>query len=110
MSAGYAVRGFMAVIDIARPRQDPQLLEDNRAIIDEIVVPFPADSHFKRLAASSAGDLDTVSRDLAKYPTGPVAPPDRAERALTLCLEQGRLPDKEGRLRVVDFAHAPADR
>jgi len=106
ISAGYAVRGFMAVIDIARARQDPQLLEDNRAIIDEIVVPFPADSHFKRLAAWSAGDLDTVSRDLAKYPTGAFAPPERAERAINLCLDQGRLPDREVLLRIVEFAQA----
>src|SRR5438445_432780 len=106
ISAGYAVRGFMAVIDIARARQAPQLLEDNRAIINEIVVPFPADSHFKRLAAWSAGDLDTVSRDLAKYPTGAFAPPERAERAINLCLDQGRLPDREVLLRIVEFAQA----
>ena len=106
ISAGYAIRGFMALIDIARARQDPQLVEDNRAIIEEIVAPFPPGSNFKQLPALSAADLDALIPELAKYPSGAFAPPERAERALNLCLDLGRLPAREVLLRMAEFAEA----
>ena len=102
-SAGYAIRGFTAAIDIARARQNQNLLEEYRAVVEEIVLPFPADSHFRRLLAYPAVDLDKLTNSLDAYPHGPLAPPERAERALSLCSDHGRFPLRETLRRMADF-------
>lgn len=105
-SAGYAIRGFMAVMDIARARQDPDLLDTYRQVIEDIVAPFAADSSFRRLLAYAVGDIDALQMGLALYPTGAFAQPERAERALSFCLDHQRPPDKETLRRIVEFTSA----
>ena len=103
-SAGYAIRGFMAVMDIARARQDPDLLDAHRQIVADIIAPFASDSPFRRLLAYTDGDMDALLSALEKYPTGSFAPPERAERALSFCLDHQRLPSKDALGRIAQVA------
>jgi hypothetical protein len=54
--AAYCVHGFIAALDVARARRDSQLVEQYRAVLDEILKHFAADSLFGRLRA----DLDRL--------------------------------------------------
>jgi class 3 adenylate cyclase len=89
-SAGYAVRGFMALIDVAHARQDDRLAESYREILDTILMAFPADSFFRRWLGYGGPDLRPIEAavdDMARTAAGL---PERAERGLNLLLDAGK--------------------
>jgi hypothetical protein len=91
-SAGYAVRGFIAAIDVAHSRQDDRLAESYREILDTILMAFPADSHFRQWLGYGATDLRPIAevvREMARTATGF---PERAERGLNRLLDAERPP------------------
>ena len=88
-SAGYAVRGFMAVIDVARARQDDRLAESYREILDAILMAFPADSHFRRWLGYGGFDLRPIAEAVSQMAQTATGLPERAERGLNLMLDAG---------------------
>jgi hypothetical protein len=91
-SAGYSMRGFLCVIDVARARQDEATLEVHSAIIQEIALAFPESAAIRRNLGYERADLDAVDRvfvvrsDLAG---------ERLERRLSLLLDHRRIPSTD---------------
>ena len=88
-AAGYALRGLMAVIDVARARQDDRLVESYREMLDAILMAFPADSHFRPWVGYGSGDLRLVAETLSEIARTLTGLPERAERGLNLLLDAG---------------------
>ena len=79
-SAGYAVRGFMALIDVAHARQDDRLAESYREILDTILIAFPADSHFRRWLGYGGPDLHPIRAAVDQMAQTATANTSRQER------------------------------
>ncbi len=90
-SAGYAVRGFMSAIDVARARQDDRLAESYREILDTILLAFPADSHFRRWFGYGGNDLRPIAEAVSQMAQTATGLPERAERGLNLMLDAGEV-------------------
>jgi len=71
-AAGYALRGFVAGLDIGRAKGDTRLINAASDPIISIVARFPADHGHARLAAYVNGEISFTSDDplpLAGYPS-----------------------------------------
>lgn len=90
-SAGYALRGFMAAIDIARARQDERLLDIYGTIHDEISAEFPEGTLFRRWIGYGQGNLDAVEDAVSAFLDGPAIQIERMERGLNFLLDRDRL-------------------
>jgi tetratricopeptide (TPR) repeat protein len=102
-AAGYAIRGFMAVIDVARARQDDRLAESYREILETILTVFPPDSLVRQWLAYAGADLGAIAdvvRELALNDSGI----ERAERGLNLLLDAGEPPGAERLTELLAFA------
>jgi len=99
-SAGYAIRGFMAVIDVARARQDDHLAESYSEILDTILMAFPAGSHFRQWLGYGGSDLRPTAAAVGEMARTKYGLPERAERGLNLLIDGGQTPstDQLGRL------------
>jgi len=102
-SAGYALRGFMAAIDVARARQDERLVELYRATHDEISAAFPEASPFRRWLGYGNTDLQTCQDAVEHFLTGPGLQVERLERGLSMLLDHDRLPSRAGLLSILTF-------
>ena len=90
-SAGYALRGFMAAIDIARARQDERLLDIYGTIHDEISAEFPEGTLFRRWIGYGQGNLDAIEDAVSRFLEGPAIQIERMERGLSFLLDHDRL-------------------
>ncbi|TMD87052.1 MAG: hypothetical protein E6I78_03750 [Chloroflexi bacterium] len=88
-ASGYAVRGFMAAIDVAHARQDDRLAESYREILDTILMAFPAESHFRRWLGYGGTDLKPIAQALIQMALTTRGLPERAERGLSRLLDAG---------------------
>ncbi len=89
--AAYCVHGFIAALDVARARRDGQLVDQYRAVLDEILKHFEGDSLFGRLRPYARGDLDTLEQEVLRgFGTIPRARQQLVERTLSLCADLGR--------------------
>jgi class 3 adenylate cyclase len=88
-ASGYAVRGFMAAIDVAHARQDDRLAESYREILDTILMAFPAESHFRAWLGYGGNDLKPIAQALMQMALTTRGLPERAERGLNLLLDAG---------------------
>jgi class 3 adenylate cyclase len=102
-SAGYALRGFMAAIDVARARQDERLVELYRATHDEIAAAFPEASPFRRWLGYGNTDLKSCQEAVEHFLVGPGLQIERLERGLSMLLDHDRLPSSAGLLSVLTF-------
>jgi predicted ATPase/class 3 adenylate cyclase len=96
-AAGYAMRGLMAVIDVARARQDDRLAESYREMLDAILMAFPADSHFREWLGYGGSDLSRIPEAVSEIAGTLSGLPERAERGLNLLLDAAQ-PPTAGRL------------
>ena len=86
--AAYCVHGFIAALDVGRARRDSQLVDRYRAVLDEILRHFAADSLFGRLRPYGRGDLDALDAEVVRGFSGiPRARQQLVERTLSLCLD-----------------------
>ena len=88
-SAGFALRGFMAAIDVAHARQDDHLADLYREILDTILMAFPAGSHFRRWLGYGGADLRPIAEAVSQMARNASGLPERAERGLNLLLDAG---------------------
>jgi class 3 adenylate cyclase len=91
-AAGYATRGFIAGLAVARARSDERRIELMREAIDQITGAFPEDSPQRRLRAFGAPDLvaleDEVLGDMAtRHAAGGQ---EYAEHAAAVLADSGR--------------------
>ena len=83
-AAGYALRGFVAGLDIGRARGDARLLTAASEPILSILSRFQADHPHLRLAAHVNGEPGFTSDDPVLFPR---YPPEMAERRLALAAD-----------------------
>jgi class 3 adenylate cyclase len=89
--AAYCVHGFIAALDVGRARHDSQLVDQYRAVLDEILKHFAADSLFGRLRPYGRGDLETLEAEVIRgFGTIPRARQQLVERTLSLCADLDR--------------------
>jgi class 3 adenylate cyclase/tetratricopeptide (TPR) repeat protein len=91
-SMGYALHGFMSAIDIARARQDQQLIDLYAGVHDEIVLAFSEGSEFRHWLGYGSRDLAAVSLAVQRFRLGMMIRLDRLERALSRLLDHDTLP------------------
>src|SRR5438876_12291344 len=83
-SAGYALRGFMAAVDVARARQDERLAELFGVIHDDISAAFPKGTDFRRWLGYGKTDLQSCQDAVEHFLVGPRPPMERLERWLSM--------------------------
>jgi class 3 adenylate cyclase len=89
--AAYCVHGFIAALDIGRARHDSPLVDRYRAVLDEILRHFAADSIFGRLRPYGREDIDTMEAEIVGgFGTIPRARQQLVERTLSLCCDLDR--------------------
>jgi hypothetical protein len=105
--AAYCVHGFIAALDVGRARHDTQLVERYRAVLDEILRHFAADSIFGRLRPYGRGDIETLEAEVVGgFGTIPRARQQLVERTISLCSDLDRALDPEALQRIVTSAAA----
>ena len=118
-AAGYAVRGFIAALDVARARRDERGAATMVAALTEITRQFDPESPVARVAPYVAGDVDAVRRQLesgffgdieldallqlVKREVGRV---EYVERALSLCSDRLVLLSPESTRSMIRIAAA----
>jgi hypothetical protein len=104
-AAGYALRGFMAAVDVARARQDEGLLELYGTIHDEISSAFPEGSTFRYWLGYGRTDLESCQAAVEHFLLRPRLQIERLERGLSMLLDHDRLPSTDGLLAVLAVCH-----
>ena len=105
--AAYCVHGFIAALDVGRARHDIQLVDRYRAVLDEILKHFAADSLFGRLRPYGRGDIETLESEVVgDFGEIPRARQQLVERTLSLCSDLDRSLDPEAIRRIVTSAAA----
>jgi hypothetical protein len=102
-AAGYAHRGFMCAVDVARARQDEGLLEVYGTIVDEIAAAFPEGSPFRWWRGYSRNDLESCQAAVEHFLLNPRLQVERLERGLSMLLDHERLPSTDGLLSALAF-------
>ena len=105
-SAGYALRGFMAAIDIARARQDERLLDRYGTIHDEISSAFAEGTQFRRWIGYGRRDLGSGEDAVRYFRLGPMLQLERLERGFSFLLDHDRPPPSETVRYVMANPHA----
>jgi class 3 adenylate cyclase len=104
VTAGYAVRGFIPALDVARARGDSRREDELREVLGEILRRVPASSPAALMTSYLADDLDAlVERVLHGFR---LHNPEYPERTLALCADLRHPPDVEAIRPVLDFATA----
>jgi class 3 adenylate cyclase len=89
--AAYAVHGFIAALDVGRARHDTQIVDRYRAVLEEILQHFAADSLFGRLRPYGRGDIGTLEAEvIGGFGTIPRPRQHLVERTLSLGSDVGR--------------------
>ena len=105
--AAYCVHGFIAALDVGRARHDTQLVDRYRAVLDEILKHFAADSLFGRLRPYGRGDIEALEAEvIGGFGTIPRARQQLVERTLSLCSDLDRSLAPEAIQRIVTSAAA----
>src|SRR5438128_242944 len=105
-SAGYALRGFMAAVDVARAREDDPLVELYRATHDEISAAFPEGTAFRLWLGYGSADLRSCQEAVEHFVREPRRLQiERLERGLSRLLDQDRLPSTAGLLSILEICH-----
>ncbi len=105
--AAYCVHGFIAALDVGRARHDTQLVDRYRAVLDEILKHFAADSLFGRLRPYGRGDIEALEAEvIGGFGTIPRARQQLVERTLSLYSDLDRSLAPEAIQRIVTSAAA----
>jgi class 3 adenylate cyclase len=108
MSAGYAMRGFLAAIDVARARQNDAVFERFREVIEEITRAFEAEGRREysvRDRAYLAADVDALVAIANQTQPGFLGA-ERVERLLSLLADRQVAPEPAALHRIAESARA----
>src|SRR6267143_1107532 len=103
-ASGYAIRGFVAAIDVARGRQDDRLAESYREVLDTIARAFPADSPFTPWIGYGGSDLSPMEAVVRHAAEAGQGLSERPERALNRLLDAGQPPPADQMATVLAWA------
>jgi hypothetical protein len=102
---GFVARSDQA--DPARARHDSQLVDQYRAVLDEILKHFAPDSLFGRLRPYGRGELETLEAEIVRgFSTIPRARQQLVERTLSLCADLDHVLTPEAIRPIVESAAA----
>jgi len=101
-SAGYSIRGFVSVIDIARAREDRETQEAHTAILEEIAMAFQEDAPARLVLGYGRTDLDAIEN--AVRVGSPYGQPERFERSISVLLDHGRIPPTDRLMEMLSYA------
>ncbi len=101
-AAGYATFGFMAAMDIARARQDQNLLLLFGEIIGVITAAFPEGTQNRQWLGYGSLDLAAVEHTVERFNDVQKV---RFERALSLLVDHDRRPPVEALLPALELSH-----
>ncbi|HYM50695.1 MAG TPA: adenylate/guanylate cyclase domain-containing protein [Candidatus Limnocylindrales bacterium] len=90
-AAGFALRGFVAALDIARSREDVARIDLYTGIVREITDAFPPDREVS-MRAYIGPDLDALEAAVLRQLQANAR--ERIERVLNLFLDRDRIPDR----------------
>jgi class 3 adenylate cyclase/tetratricopeptide (TPR) repeat protein len=90
ISAGFALNGFMAALEVGRARADDRLADRARAILTEIAEQFPPGHIFRRLAAFAEPDTDALVREVVLGWQSYGARFHLVERVIATCVDRGQ--------------------
>jgi class 3 adenylate cyclase len=105
-ASGYAIRGFVAAIDVARGRQDDRLAESYREVLDTIARAFPADSPFTPWIGYGGSDLSPMAAVVSRAAQAGQGLSERPERALNRLLDAGQPPPADQMAVILAWAEA----
>ncbi|MEO6797698.1 MAG: adenylate/guanylate cyclase domain-containing protein [Candidatus Dormibacter sp.] len=103
-SAGYALRGLVALVDIGRARQDAPLIETYAGIVQAIMSGFPQDHPNRPWAGLARGDLDAIGEALHAAQIDSLEQVERVERVLSFALDRGQPPALERLNAILELA------
>jgi class 3 adenylate cyclase len=109
-AAGYANRGFLAAVDIARARKDEQAAELYGEVFRQITKAFPEDSSFRVWLPYPDGDVDGIIEGLRSGRRRRVPLIERMERAISFLLDRGRVADIDQMAELLSLAEAQSAR
>jgi class 3 adenylate cyclase len=102
-SAGFAVRGFVAALDVARGRRDDRLIERYREVADEIFRQLAPDAYFALpFKPLLTGALAAFPAAVARFQSHPSV--EFHERALSFCSDQSYPLAHEVTKAIIAFA------
>jgi tetratricopeptide (TPR) repeat protein len=85
-AAGFAVRGFIAALDVARGRMDTALIDRYREVVEEIARQLSPDTPSRRFMGLVLGDLEAVATEVERGDTPSSV--EFLERALSFCCDR----------------------
>jgi hypothetical protein len=117
-STGYALHGFMAAIDIARARQNQQLVDRYASVYEEITSSYQEGAHYRLWQGYAGHDIAPIARAVDRFKLGQWFRIDHFERGLSRLLDQDQVPSASriatildySRSRELAFVEAQADR
>ncbi len=86
-AARFAVRGFVAALDVARGRADTALIDRYREVVEEIARQLSPDTPRLRFVGLVPGDLDALATEVERGNIPPSV--EFLERALSFCCDRG---------------------
>jgi hypothetical protein len=110
ITAGFALHGFIAAMEVGRARHEDRLASRASAILVAISEQFPPGNLFWRLKALADGDLDTVVRTVVLDWEPYITRLHLVERALSICVDQRHPVPVEGLDRLMREADARGQR
>lgn len=106
-AAGFAARGFMAALDVARGRRDERLIERYRGVLKEILENLSAVSPTKRMLPYLTIDLEALDAQVVRgFDFSHSHLVEYVERTVSLCVDWGRPPAPEVIRPIAEFAAA----
>jgi class 3 adenylate cyclase len=105
-ATGYAVHGFMAAADIARARQDQQLLDRFAAVLDGITSIYPKGSYYRHWQGYGGRDLTPFIQAVEQFQLGGMFRTDHIERAVNRLLDQDAEPAVDAIATVLNYGRA----
>ena len=105
-ATGYALHGFMSGIDIARARQNQQLVDRYAAVDSEIMLAYPVASHFRHWLGYGSRDLAPIARAVDGFRLGQMLRAQHLERGLSWLLDQNQGPSTSTIAPILEYSHA----
>ncbi len=105
-SAGYALRGFVAALDVARARRNDQLIDRYQEALAAILRDFAPGASVRRIDGLVSGDLDTLQSQLLGRSSIQHWGTEYLERGLSFAADRRQPPAVDVVRPIVEFAAA----
>lgn len=105
-AAGYALRGFVAALDVARARRNDQLIDRYQEVLAAILRDFTARTRWRRLDGFVSGDLDVVKTHMVGRFDFQHMSLEYLERGLSFAADRRQPPAADVVRPIAEFAAA----